>query len=180
MRWARSSVEISLVLALAFTGFLLWVEKTKVRSPFLPPYVFTHDEAAGFLSMQGTLTLEGEDMAWPSQTTTIECGRTTNRCIEASAVLAGNEQLMPVVIHELTVLRWDSELVVVRGPNALCSDQVYTIHLLTQTVTALTTPKSSNVGAACALSSNTPKRVRMIDGYEASKVPHGWKPRSSN
>jgi hypothetical protein len=179
MRWGRTLFEISLVLVLAFTGLLLWVEKTKVRSPYLPPYIFTHDEKAGVLRIQGTLTLEGEDLAWPSQTTTIECERSTKRCIEASAVLAGNEQLMPVMIHELDVLRWDNAFVVLQGPTALFADQVYNIHLQTQTVTGLTTPKRSNVADACGLASNKPKRMRMIDGYEASKVAHGWPSRSS-
>jgi hypothetical protein len=74
----------------------------------------------------------------------------------------------------LKVLRWDDDLIVVRGPGALCVDEIYNIQLKTQTVTGLTTQKSAQAPEACSMTSRKPKRMRMIDGYEASRTARGW------
>src|SRR5262245_18201654 len=94
MRWARLLVECMLRGALLADVFLLYISATHVRVPILPHLVFILDKDS--LVVQGTWRREDGDDAWPSQTTTIECERSTRRCREASAVLAGNGHLMPV------------------------------------------------------------------------------------
>jgi hypothetical protein len=52
MRWGRVVFEAVLVLSFAITGFLLYIEHTRVRSPFLPRFFFAHDKDT--LTVQGT------------------------------------------------------------------------------------------------------------------------------
>ena len=165
MRWFRSLFEAALVVALLAAGFLLYVEKTRVRSPFLPSFYFKHDEQAATFYVQGTWTLEGDEIAWPNQTTTIWCERKTKRCSEVTAVLAGRSHettsLMPATMNELDILRWDSDLIVARGQTAVCVDTTVNIHFQTKAVTGYVTPREGcpNVQA---------KRMRMIDGHKAA------------
>jgi hypothetical protein len=175
MRWSRGVLEAILVIALIVTGFLLYVERTRVRSPFLPRYVFKHDERAGTLLVQGTWTLEGEEIASPNQTTTIWCDQATKRCSEVTAVLLGNDRLtptytslLPATMNELDVVRWDSDLIVARGQTALCVDTTVNIHFLTEAVTGYATPREGCAGLAVQA-----KRMRMIDGHKASVAAHG-------
>lgn len=175
MRWYRGLFEAGLVIALGVTSSLLYLERTRVRSPFLPRYAFQHDETRGTLFVQGTWTLEEDKLAWPSQTTTIWCELATKRCIDATAVLTGSDSfasLMPVTISEPRVLRWDGDLIVARGQTALCVDTTYNIHLQTSTVTALQNPRND-----CGDLPGPPvqrKRMRMVDGHQASMAAHGF------
>lgn len=173
MLWSRNVFEAGLIVALLATGFLLYVERTRVRSPSLPAFHFAHDERAGTMFIQGTWTLEGIDrIAWPSQTTNISCERANKRCLEATAVVAGEDypSLMPTVPSELEILRWDSDLIVARGQTALCVDTTVNVHLSTKAVTGLVSPREGCGGAFPVL----PKRMRMIDGRKASLAAHGF------
>lgn len=171
MRWSRGLFEAILVVALLVTGFLLYVEKTRVRSPFLPSFYFNHDEPAATFYVQGTWTLEEDQMAWPNQTTTIWCERISKRCSEVTAVLAGRSHettsLMAATLNELKILRWDSDLIVARGQTALCVDTTVNIHFQTRAVVGYVAPREGcpNLQA---------KRMRMIDGHKASMAAHGF------
>ena len=169
MRVGRLIFEGMLLAALSFTIFLLYLSGRQVRSPFLPHFIFVHD--GNTLTVQGTWRREDGDDAWPSQTTTIECDRAARQCTEASAVLAGGELLMPVVLHSFSVTEWSESVVVARGSTALCIEETYQFHLATQSVTGLVSRKRTDVcnsvpGSAEAKSQ---VRLRMIDGYEASR-----------
>lgn len=169
VRHARLLLELFLSVALACTVFLLWMEANRVRSPFLPTFFFSHDQGRGTLFVQGTWALEDDKNAWPSQTTTIDCDRATRQCLEGTAILTGLDgQLFPVSINRL-------ELIVIKGAGAVCVDEVYSIHLRTQNVTGLASKKLDVSGDVCSHVSSAPKRMRMIDGYEASRVAHGWR-----
>jgi hypothetical protein len=142
------------------------------HAPFLPPFVLVHDHARGTLLVQGTWALEDDKNAWPTQTTTIECDRTTLQCLEATAIITGQDgQLFPLSINRLAVQRWDDELVAIKGTGAACVDEIYSIQLRTRMVTGLVTRKPvTGENDFCSLTSSQPKRMRMIDGYEASRV----------
>ena len=75
MGWWRVLFESVLVLALAFTGTLLYLESTRDLSPRLPIFVLSHDQDG--LQASGTWRRDDGDDAWPSQTTSIECNRAT-------------------------------------------------------------------------------------------------------
>lgn len=174
MRWSRGLFEAILIIALLVTGFLLYVERTRVLSPFLPSFYFNHDEQAATIYIQGTWTLDEDEIAWPSQTTTIWCDRTTKKCSEVTAVLAGHPShtttsLMPATISDLQVLRWDNDLIVARGRTATCTDTTVNIHFQTKAVTGYVTPREG-----CGSLGVQAKRMRMIDGYKASMAARGF------
>jgi hypothetical protein len=168
MRWGRLLFEGVMLFGLLLMGFALWVESTRDHSPFLPHFILVPDKDT--ISVQGTWRREDGDDAWPSQTTTIECERSTRRCIEASAVLAGKDLMMPVSINYLSILRWDDDLIVVQGVGAQCVEEVYEFHLRTKSVTGLQKRKRNDLcdAAPGASASKEPTRLRMIDGYQAS------------
>jgi len=175
MPWSRRLFEIALIVALIATGALLYVEKTRVRSPLLPHYVFKHDETAGTVLVQGTWTLEADEIASPSQTTTIWCERSTNKCSEVTAVLVGNDRfthyamLMPATANELEIIRWNSDLISARGRTAACVDTVINIQPKTNAVSGSVIPRGN-----CAGLRVDPKEMRLIDGYKASMAAHGF------
>jgi hypothetical protein len=167
--------ELILIVALAGTVFLLWAVASQVHAPFLPPFFFLHDQGRGKLLVQGTWALEDDKNAWPSQTTTIDCDRAAGQCLEATAVLTGQDgQLFPVAINRLANDRWDDQLVVIRGAGTACVEEIYSIHLRTRNVTGLVSKRADTPVDACGLVSSAPKRMRMIDGYQASLIASGY------
>src|SRR6476469_2386012 len=116
MRWGRLFFEGALIVGLSLTGFLLWFEGGKMHPPFLPHFSFEHDNNTA--SVVGTWRREDGADANPLQTTTIECDRAMRRCLEASAVILGNQLMVPVQINQLSIRRWDQDLVVVDGVGA--------------------------------------------------------------
>jgi hypothetical protein len=169
MKLGRTAVEIVMLVSLLICASLLWLEKNEVRSPFLPHYIFSHNALSGNLFVQGTWRREDGDDAYPTQTTTLECERTTKQCLEASAVIAKN-LMLPVSINTLKISRWDDQFVVVNGPGALCVDETYTIDLRLEAVAGLLKSK-----AGCSETNETnekPMRMRMVDGYKESQAIH--------
>ena len=129
MRFGRIAFEVLLVIALAMACALLWLEGRKIRTPFLPHYVFSYDPPTGVLHVQGTWRLEDGDDAYPSQTTTLLCEKSKKSCSEASAILADN-LMLPVGINSLPTTRWDDQFIVIRGPKAVCAEEFYTVEPL--------------------------------------------------
>jgi hypothetical protein len=164
MRRARLIIEGLLIVTLVITLSSLWLESTRDRAPFLPHFLFVSDKDS--LAVQGTWRLDDGDDAYPSQTTTIECERSTMGCIEASAVLLRLDLMQAVSINRLKALRWDNDLIVTEGVGALCVDAVYEFRLRSKAVTGLQT---RNNDPQCNVPGAKPEtRLHMVDGYEES------------
>lgn len=118
--------------------------------------------------------MEDQQQAWPLQTMTIHCEKANKTCIEASAVLPELDQLFPVTIHYLAITRWDNDLIIFEGPGAACTAETYQVNLQTQMVTGLRGRKSDAAAELCGQTDKTPKRMRMIDGYEYSRKKLGF------
>jgi len=174
MRWGRVVFEGLLIVALAVACFCLYVENTRIKSPFLPHLTFSHDNDS--LSVTGTWRREDGDDAYPSQTTTIDCERATRRCTEASAVLARSDLLMPIVIHTFDITQWNDSVIIARGSTALCVDETYEFHLTTKAVTGLILRKRNDPchSAPGVAQSTNPVRMRMVDGYEEGWAARGF------
>jgi hypothetical protein len=175
MRAGRLVFEGVLLIALFFAGFLLYLSATRVAAPYLPHFIFVHD--GNILTVQGTWRREDGDDAWPSQTTTIECERAKLQCTEASAVLARGDRvdsLMPVVLNRFRATEWDGSVVVAQGSTALCIEETYQFYIATQSVTGLVSRKSTDTCNSVPGSAEAKGqvRLRMIDGYEASRKEH--------
>jgi len=111
MRRGRLVFEGLLILALAFTLFAWRVEVLEVRdaAPFLPPMLFLSEK--DWIQVQGTWRRDDGDDAYPIQTTTIECYRSTMQCVEASTVLLRGNVMQGISIDRFKVLRWDDDLI---------------------------------------------------------------------
>jgi hypothetical protein len=92
------------------------------------------------------------------------CDRTVRQCTEATAVIA-NDLMLPIDINVLEVTRWDAQFIIIRGPSALCVEETYTADIGAETLTGVVTRK-----AGCEDFGRKSVRIRLIDGYDASKT----------
>jgi hypothetical protein len=164
MRWVRLLFEVVLIVALIVSVFAVQQGSTRGHSLFLPHFIFAATAAS--ISVQGTWRLDDGDDAYLNQTTTIECERSTMRCIEASAVLLRDDLMQAVSINRLKVLRWDDDLIVTEGVGARCINATYEFRPAVKSVIGVQTRRDDT---PC----NTPDaksvtRLHMIDGYEES------------
>jgi Putative peptidoglycan binding domain len=79
-------------------------------------FVFLDFWQDGFVSAKGTWTLTNEKMAWPEQTTHIECHRDKQICVEATALLTGEggKKTVSVDIDNYAIERWDEHEIVTK------------------------------------------------------------------
>ncbi len=131
----------------------------------------------GYVSTEGTWVLEGEQIAWPIQTTKITCRRDTRECVEITARLTvpgvdedGDSYMLHVDSRSWSVLSWDSNQIIARDPGR-CRTAVLTVGLQSQEVYEIT---SNNEGKECSesplrgLSLEKPRMARLVAGYELS------------
>lgn len=84
----------------------------------------------------GTWVIERSEQADPLQTTEIRCERTLRRCTSAAArVINGWQTLMQVEIDIYEISEWGASRIVFVDENPTCVRYVYTIDLLTKSVT---------------------------------------------
>jgi hypothetical protein len=170
MKFGRVALELLLVVALLGCGAAIYGMSKQVRSPFLPHYLFSHDVGSGTLQVQGTWALIDDEIANPIQSTTMNCSRSSKSCFEATAEIAG-DLLLPIAVNTLAIERWDQDFIVVRGPKLSCVEEFYTLDLRSETVTGL-----ASRPAGCYVAGEWPRRMRMVDGYDASWVLRGRTP----
>ncbi|MET3109475.1 hypothetical protein AAKU58_004332 [Oxalobacteraceae bacterium GrIS 1.18] len=132
-------------------------------SPFLDVIKTGNDmvRASGTWTRHGAT--EGSAMGYPLQTSTIDCYRPENRCVEARASVAGNVLTSEVVQHE--VQSWTDAAIVIKDTE-LCVEEVYTIDLNTKSVS----------GAGRRINSDTP----YCKLSPASKAEGEWTYRMEN
>src|SRR5262245_18612034 len=92
----------------------------------------------GYVKAAGTWTIEGQESAWPVQTSEISCYRSRSLCVEATACLQlENRYLFPLVeLHDIE--RWDQHEIVTRPTrSAVCIRETFRIGRVQQSVTGL-------------------------------------------
>jgi hypothetical protein len=167
---ARIAVELLLASAVLVLASVVVLKSKEVSSPFLPHFVFSHDGTKGTFYGQGTWQLEDDESGLPIQSTTMRCYRQLMSCDEATVVISDN-LMLPIEINTLKVQQWTADSIIVRGPTVICAEETYTIDLRTEFITGIATRKS-----ACADEKGWPRRLRMIDGYDASWIRRGRVP----
>jgi hypothetical protein len=162
--FGRTKLEFLLGVLLLVTSGMLWVELNKVRSPLLPGATFSISAGKAFFLAQGTWRREDQDNAFAIQTTSLECDRATKKCHEATAIVT-DVSVLPININTLEVIKWDDDFIVIRGPSSLCTEEIYTADIRAEFLAGVVTPKSG-----CQSSNQKPFRIRLVDGYQASKA----------
>jgi hypothetical protein len=130
------------------------------RSVILPHASFNHDRGIGKIELRGTWQRDDSKDALPNQTTTIECWRSENFCIEVTAALA-DTGFMPLDINRMKVVSWNEQVVVVCGSTGLATSERYVIDVKLEAVSGVVGPKSE--GDICPKTINA--TLKMIDGH---------------
>jgi hypothetical protein len=132
--WFCAAAALTAVLLAVTVVSNLYVD-TQVPvslSPFLD-VIKTGDE---FVTVQGTWTRssglnQSSSLAFPLQTSRIECYRSQRRCTEARASVSDN--LLTSDLVEYDVDSWTAASIVLRN-DAPCASEMYTIDLITKAV----------------------------------------------
>jgi hypothetical protein len=138
----------TLVAGLLFASMIIMNLYVDTQVPVaLSPFMEVIKTGDDMVRASGTWTRHGATagsaMAFPLQTSTIDCYRSENRCVEARASVSGNLLTSEVLQHD--VQSWTNASIVLKD-TYLCAEEVYTIDLNTKTVS----------GAGRHINSDTP------------------------
>lgn len=137
------------------------------RPAYLPPrLVLTDLWDRGYVSASGTWTISGEEMAWPEQSSRIECYRETGRCTEATAVLTAEDgqRSLRVDIDTYEIERWDKHEIVTKPLQFGCTRYVRRIIRLQKAASGIRSTTSAD--AACKGLDQSEKYLVLADGFD--------------
>jgi hypothetical protein len=125
----------------------------------------------GYVFAEGTWAVHGEDMAWPEQTSKINCFRNLGICIEATATIESSalgtgEWHLALDLHTYQIERWNAvELVTKPRHQTPCVQHVRRFRRLQKSVTGVRGPVTRD--RRCE---GTAKRdLVLVDGLELSQ-----------
>lgn len=107
--------------------------------PYLPPRTVQTQNWNESVHIQGTWTVKGEDAPNVPQTTTIDCSRVWNRCVETTAGISNTHTpYLSLKTHVHEIGTWDEKYIVTR-PNSseACTSAIIRIDRKRQNVTRL-------------------------------------------
>ncbi len=93
------------------------------------------------------------------QTTTLQCERARQTCLEVTVVLS-EVGLLPVEINSLAIKSWTNTVLEICGSTAIATSEHYMIDLVAKTVSGSVGPRNA---ADCP--TRIQKRMKMIDGF---------------
>ena len=125
---------------------------------------------AGYVSAEGTWTIQGEELAWPEQTSRIRCFLGLGICLEATAVIEtrpfGTGEHLSVELNTYEIERWDdTELVTKPRHDALCVQHILRISRVQESVTGI----RSTVSTEELCKGISEKYLVLADGLEWSQ-----------
>ena len=125
---------------------------------------------AGYASAEGTWTIQGEEMAWPEQTSKIHCFRNLGICLEATAIIEsrnfGTGEYLSVELNTYQIERWDDiEVVTKPRHDAICVQHVLRISRVQKSVTGI----RSTVSTEELCKGISEKYLVLADGLELSQ-----------
>ena len=106
----------------------------------------------GYVFAEGTWAVKGEDLAWPEQTSKINCFRNLGICIEATATIESSalgtgERHLVLDLHTYQVERWNAvELVTKPRHQSPCVQDVRRFRRLQKSVTGVRGPVTRDSG----------------------------------
>jgi len=131
-RWLRLALG---ALAIWVGGVVVTFSIIEQRVPVSLPlsgHVLQLDN--GYVRAEGTWTIEGDDHAFPLQTTVIECWPERRECTAATAEVS-SLKMLNIIVETFPVVEWTRTTLVFVNDSPLCVRYVYTINLATKSVT---------------------------------------------
>ena len=125
----------------------------------------------GYVFSEGTWAVHGEDMAWPEQTSKINCFRNLGICIEATATIESSalgtgEWHLALDLHTYQIERWNAvELVTKPRHQTPCVQHVRRFRRLQKSVTGVRGPVTRD--RRCE--GNAKRDLVLVDGLELSQ-----------
>lgn len=135
--------------------------QTQVR---LPSGVFVDTDAweSGYVSAEGSFTIDNDRPAFPIQTTKIRCYRDEKSCTAAKAEIAFGKTLnLELSTHDISL--WNDTTVLFRE-DALCVQYIYTIDRANKRVVGTRTKKPNVNG--CEIFENKPLTLSLVNGFD--------------
>lgn len=135
--------------------------QTKVKLPS-DPFVYTDAWERGYVSAEGTFTIDNDRPAFPIQVTKIRCDRNEKSCTAARAEIAFGHMLhVELSTHEITL--WNDTTVHFRE-DAICVQYIYTIDRANKRVIGTRTTKPNVTG--CEIFENKPLTLSLVNGFD--------------
>jgi hypothetical protein len=123
---------------------------------------------SGYVSGKGTWVLTSEKMGWPEQTTHIQCLRDQRVCIEATAILTGNDGSKTINLDTdvYEIERWDDHEIITkpRETSASCVRYVRKFNRVQKSVTGLRSTIS--IGGPCKGVEAKEMHMILSDGFK--------------
>lgn len=155
-----------LIVGLAGTAAIGYVadsfieSKTGVRLPS-GPSVLTDAWDRGYVSAEGTFTIDNDRQAFPIQTTKIRCHRDEKSCTAAKAEISFLRFLdLQLTTHPISL--W-SNTTILFTEDAMCVQYVYSIDRVNKRVVGTRTKKQNVAG--CEIFQSTPLTLSLVDGF---------------
>jgi hypothetical protein len=119
-----------------------------------------------YASATGTWVIEGQQQAYPLQTTNIRCEKELRRCTSGTArVMAGDQLHVDLDVHD--IVSWEKSRIVFVDDVPKCVQYIYTIDLITNVVNGIRRKRPDVAGDAsdCA-ALDQELRLSLKGGFE--------------
>lgn len=136
-----------------------WLDQLPVQ---LPPYVFISDTWDASVWASGTWTIVNGRQAMPLQTTHIECNRKWKYCVESTAMVEEDNQLV-LNVEDNEVERWDDQEIVTKPKTSHCVTETLRLSRSQNTVTRVRRPTTSE---SCQRSEGPGVTLRLDNGVK--------------
>ena len=125
--------------------------------------VFVNEWDRGYVSTEGTWTIEGTRQASPVQFTKITCVKKDGYCTSAQAEIAVGDTLsLDVSLFEIT--KWEVTTITFTNTSPLCVEYVYTIDRSNLRTFGTRKPKK-DAGDHCKLLEQRDLKLTLVDGF---------------
>jgi len=136
-------------------------DQTKVKLP-IGPTVYTDAWERGYVSAEGTLTIDNDRQAFPIQVTKIRCYRDEKSCTVARAEVGFGDTLN-VELSSHPVSLWNDTALLFHD-DAQCVQYVYTIDRTHKRVLGTRTSKPNVSG--CSIFENKSLTLSLTNGFD--------------
>ena len=134
--------------------------KSSVRLPS-GPSVFTDAWDRGYVSADGTVSIDNDRQAFPIQTTKIRCYRDEKSCTAAKAEISYLGFLdLELTTHPISL--WNNTTILFTE-DAMCAQYVYSIDRTNKRVVGTRTKKQNVAG--CEIFRSAPLTLSLVDGF---------------